>query len=176
MPDPHQLDITIIALAGPPGSPSLPLFNYQKSKKTKPNLLLSRTGTRRGPIVPATPVANGTFGGTLSTSVTINAHGETIKIKTNEFALTDSYEFQNAMGKFKWKGDSIAKNTMALTDGSGMTLARLTPGERLEVLVPCDDRFLDLVVISGLAAAGIKSKDKKEGDIIEGVLEAVLGG
>ena len=79
------------------------------------------------------------------------------------------------MGKFKWDSDSIAANAIALSDGSGMKLARFQVGERLDILVPCEDLFLDLVIVSGLAAAGIKAKDAKNTKIIGELIGGLAG-
>ena len=76
------------------------------------------------------------------------------------------------MGDFRWKSDSIGKQALALMDGSGMTLARYQIDQRLDILVPCDDLFLDVVVVSALAAAKLK---KKSSEAIEAAAE-VIGG
>ena len=87
----------------------------------------------------------------------------------------DGYKFDHAMGKFKWKSDSIAANAIALSDGGGMVLARLQVGERLDILVPCEDLFLDLVVVSGLAAAAMKAKDAKTTKVMGDVAGGLAG-
>jgi hypothetical protein len=168
----YQADSTIIDRTSPSGA-IFPLFSFTKSKKSKPNVTVYRIGAGNSS-VPQTFIGDASVHST-SSCVKMTLHGQPIKMKTSELSGS-SYKFENSMGKFKWKSDSIASGALALLDASGMKLARYTPGERLEILVPCDDTFLDLVILSGLGAAAMKAKDKKDTEIIGEVLGGLLGG
>lgn len=170
-PAPNNPNTTIVARTGP-NATAFPLFTFTKSKKSKPNLFVHRIGAGIA-AVPQTLVGDATYH-TLESSVSLTLHGQLTKMKLRD--SMDGYKFEHAVGKFKWKSDSIAANAMALSDGGGMTLARFQVGERLDILVPCEDLFLDLVVVSGLAAAAMKAKDAKNTEIIGEVIGGLAGG
>lgn len=71
----------------------------------------------------------------------------------------------------RWRLDSMTGSTLHLVDGNGQKLARYHIGfsgdrevKSLEILVPCNDIFLDLVVLSGRAAGAIYSKEYKDAE------------
>ena len=168
---PSQPDVKILERAGFP-NPDLPLFSFRRNK-SKPNIIVHRIGAGNAPILE-TFIGDASVSASTS-SVKINLQGQAIKLKINEMTLS-SYNFTSSMGKFKWKSDSLAGNAIALTDGSSMKLARYMPGERLEVLVPCDDHFLDLVVVTALSAAAIMKKDGENAEAAGEIISALLGG
>ena len=65
------------------------------------------------------------------------------------------------MGELRWKVDQLTGRSLQLSDDTGKKLARLKSGgllgsdEKLEILVACQDSFVDLVVLSGIAAKTI---------------------
>jgi hypothetical protein len=63
------------------------------------------------------------------------------------------------MGKLKWKVNQPAGSSLQLRDSAGRKLAQLKsagfPGsseKKLEIVVQCDDRFVEVIVLSGIAA------------------------
>ena len=169
-PSPHDPSSTIIVRTGPQGT-AFPLFAFTKSKKTKPHLFLYRIGAGNTTL-PQTFIGDATIKSS-SSKVDMTLQGEPIKLKMGN---SGGYKFMNSMGEFKWDSDSLLSSTIALADGSGMKLARYKAGARLDVLVSCDDAFLDLVVLSALSAAGIKAKDDKNGEIAGEIISALVGG
>lgn len=80
-------------------------------------------------------------------------------------SLSSSYNFMYPpTGKMKWKSNFMG-TALELFDSAGLKLARYkfkfssTSGKRLEILVPCADSFLDLIVLSGMAAT-VKEREK----------------
>lgn len=83
------------------------------------------------------------------------------------------------MGRLKWHVNKLTGSPLELRDGSGDMLAQFKsagfPGsgeKKLEILVPCDDFFVELVVLSGTAA---KALAKAEIDTASEVVQAVAG-
>jgi hypothetical protein len=84
------------------------------------------------------------------------------------------------MGYLKWKVNPITGSGLELVDSSGTKLAKFKsagfPGlggeKRLEILVPCDGWFLELALLSGIAAKAIK---KNLEEIASEVAQAVAG-
>lgn len=82
-----------------------------------------------------------------------------------------------AMGRMKWKLDMLTGRKIELHDGTGSKLAKLRPegksGEKvLEILVPHDTRFLELVLLSGLT---VKTMNSSMTEATGEILGAVLG-
>ncbi len=170
-PAPNDVNTTVIARTDF-NATAFPLFSFTKSKELKPKLLVHRIGVGNG-TVPQTIVGDAIYN-SLKSCVHLTLHGQPMKMKLRD--SMSGYEFESSMGKFKWNSDSIAGNAIALSDGSGMKLARFRVGERLDILVPCEDLFLDLVVVSALAAAGMKAKDHMNTAMISEVAGALAGG
>ena len=80
------------------------------------------------------------------------------------------------MGNLKWKLDMTLRN-LELRDASGTKLAKFHSGKAsgekiLDILVPHDSRFLELVLLSGLTA---RMKNKSEMEAAGEILSAILG-
>lgn len=100
-----------------------------------------------------------------------------MKLKPSSMSGTGHHFVYPPIGKFAWKNDSLAGKALALRDEAGMTLARYKADSgRLEILVPCDDSFLDLVVITALAAGVMDKKNAKVMEVMGEVLGGVAGG
>ena len=82
------------------------------------------------------------------------------------------------MSKMKWKADELTGSTLILRDSAGGKLAKLKSigfcGERqLEILVPCDEYFIELALLSGIAAKIVKKgTDEAAAEIVSGVAGA----
>lgn len=64
------------------------------------------------------------------------------------------------MGEMKWKVDKLTGSTLELKDSSGNKVAKLKSGgghgeKKLDILIPCDAFFVELVMLSGIAAKTI---------------------
>ncbi|OQE36116.1 hypothetical protein PENCOP_c012G00050 [Penicillium coprophilum] len=75
-------------------------------------------------------------------------------------------------GQLKWKLDMLTGRNMELQDATGNKLAKLRPGKSgekvLEILVPHDSRFFELVLFSGWTARTMNKSvtEATEGDNI----------
>lgn len=95
-------------------------------------------------------------------------------MKPNPISGTGNRFEYPAFGRFKWSGDNIVGSSIVLYDEAGTKLAKYKPMKSLEILVNSNEEFIDMVVVSALAAAGSRKQDKKVGEgIAEGVGAAV---
>jgi hypothetical protein len=81
------------------------------------------------------------------------------------------------MGRLKWKTDMLSWKTLELHDASGRKMGTIQSskikGEKeLEILVPHDSHFLELVLLSGMTA---KAMNKAENEAADKILGAILG-
>ena len=81
----------------------------------------------------------------------------------------------------KWK--TKMSGSLVLQDENKLNLARYVASSgfkgassaRLEILVPLDDYFLDVVVVMAMAAAKMLEKDKKAVEAMGEVVGAIAG-
>ena len=98
----------------------------------------------------------------VSGDVDLSLHGQPLAMKQR--MLSESYNFVvPSIGRLKWKQEG--STTLELVDGAGMRLARFKVGKRMEVLVPPSEYLLDVMVLSGMAAA----RQLKVGQVASGV-------
>jgi hypothetical protein len=67
---------------------------------------------------------------------------------------------------------------MDLIDTTAQNLARYTTrrsGKIIEILVPCDDIFLDMVVVSAVGADGMNEREKVVAETAGEVVQALVG-
>jgi hypothetical protein len=123
----------------------------------KPQIQISRlvaNGTRQIPIGAATFPS-------LSTTINISLGNFSFGLKQNQLT-GDSCSFTcPPLPKMKWRA-GLSGRSMELSDASRTRLAKYKAGlpvvgggKKLEVLVPCDDFILDLIVVSGMTAAHV---------------------
>lgn len=155
-----------------PGQPT-PIFSVTGSDKS---IAVSRLPVAHiASLTHSVPIASITFHSFTSTSTDIIFHGQHFKLKPDMITGT-SYNFTTPqIGKFKWSSGLSLSGSMVLKDPRGVKLAKLKPGKSLEVLVPCDDFILDLIVVSGLAAQKKQHKDAESASQVADVVGAVAG-
>ena len=84
------------------------------------------------------------------------------------------------MQEMKWQVSQLTGSSLTLCDASGMPLAKIkslrmfssNEEQALEIFVPCDNYFVDLVLLSGYAA-WLMTKCTNE--VIGEVVQAVAG-
>lgn len=77
----------------------------------------------------------------------------------------------------KWRS-GLSGRRIQLSDGSGTKVAKCQVGlpvlggaNKLEVLVPCDDFMLDLIVVSGMTAAQMTNMtEEAAGEIVQALV------
>jgi hypothetical protein len=161
---------TLIHRAGDP----IPLYIVTTDMASKPQIQISRlfaNGTRKIPIGAATFPS-------LSTSVNISLGNFSFDLKQNQL-IGDSCSFTcPPLPKMKWRAGLLG-GSMELSDTSRTRLARYKAGlpvvgggKKLEVLLPCDDFILDLIVVSGMTAAHMNKMTEKA---VSEVAQALAG-
>ncbi|KAJ5322021.1 uncharacterized protein N7506_011151 [Penicillium brevicompactum] len=114
---------------------------------------------------------------TFSSKVRLTTHGQGMEMRFSEMSGSATIQTPN-MGKLKWKLDSMALTTLELRDESGTKLAKYysgkTSGEKvLEILVPHDVRFLELVLLSGFATKTLnKTALETSGEVFGAIVGA----
>ncbi|KAH7121410.1 hypothetical protein EDB81DRAFT_813901 [Dactylonectria macrodidyma] len=163
---PHDSKLLVIHPAGYPKD-AYPLYCIKPSTK-KPNVTVSR-----GPMRPDTIVGYATLH-SFSSKIDASVRGQPLPMKESTFSDKFTLEVPH-LGTFKWK-QSMFSGTLELFDSSGQKLARLgsagtfSSEKKLELMVPCDDFFMDIVVLSGMAA---RQATKNAEEAVEGAAEAV---
>jgi hypothetical protein len=133
-------------------------------------------------IFQGAPGASNTIGDShftlLSSTTNLTLRGKHIRLKRSQ--LSGDFTLDCVpLGTWKWTVNKPTGSSMKLCDNFGIKLAEYKsvgiskPGEkRLEILVPCDKFFVELVVLSVVTAKSvIKTTDNA---ILEG-LEAITG-
>jgi hypothetical protein len=148
-----------------------PVFACKFSNHGKPNISLSRIGPDGIPRQPPLATANAS---TLSGNVTFSVRGgPEIKLKTDWMSSTGAKSMSTPMGEFKWKADEMGmgydlydQNKMKLAKFVSMTDS-MSGDPRVDVLVPGDEFFIEMIVISAIA---IMKSDEKQVKILMKVL------
>jgi hypothetical protein len=170
-PSPKDANLTVIHPAGYPAD-APPLYSLVTSKTTKPNVLFFR-----GDPDPSSRIGDARFH-SLSSTTDMSLRGQPVRMKMSQLSGNFTIECP-PMGKLKWHVNQLTGSSLELRDSSGGRLAQLKsagfPGSgqrKLEILVPCDDFFVDLVLLSGMAA---KILTKGVMDAASEVAQAVAG-
>jgi hypothetical protein len=111
----------------------------------------------------------------FSSKIQLALHGQPINMRTSQLSGNCTVE-SPASGQLKWKLDWTERN-LELQDATGKKLAKLRPGKSgeklLEILVPHDSHFFELILLSGWTARVMNKSQNKTTDEI---LSSVLGG
>jgi hypothetical protein len=114
----------------------------------------------RGDPDPKSTVGDAHFHSHSSTT-DLMLHGQPMRMKMNQ--ITGTFTIRHPiMGDLKWKAHDLTGSSLELRDGGGRKLARLKSGglrksgKKFEILVPCQDSFVELVLLSGMAAKAVK--------------------
>ena len=173
-PSPDDQNVTLIQREGHHRD-TTPLYTITTSKTINPNIRISRV------VAISTDLQKNVIGGaslhSLSSTIDLYLHGQSIKMKPS--SLSGSYNFiYPPTGKMKWKYNLMGTALELFDSRADQKLARYklkfsgNGGKRLEVLVPCDNFFLDLIVLSGMAAAVKEHENLK---VIAETSQAVAG-
>ncbi|KAH7121895.1 hypothetical protein B0J13DRAFT_159584 [Dactylonectria estremocensis] len=163
---PHDSKLLVVHPAGY-AKDAYPLYCIKPSSK-KPNVIVSR-----GPMSPATTVGFATLH-SFSSKIDASVRGQAIPMKGSAFSDKFTLNVPH-LGTFKWK-ESFFSGSLELYDSSGQKLAKLgsagtfSSEKKLELMVPCDDFFMDIVVLSGIAA---RQATKNAEEAVEGAVDAV---
>ncbi|KPM44543.1 hypothetical protein AK830_g1977 [Neonectria ditissima] len=170
-PSPHGHGLLVVHPAGYPKD-APPMYCIKVKPSSKPNVVLSR-----GPMSPQTTVGHARFH-FFSSTTELFVRGQPVPLKASTFSGKFTMDIPG-MGKFKWKPNQLTGTSFELFDGAGRKLAKLGSAgllafgeKKLELMVPCDDFFLDLVLLSAIS---VKELSKIAGEAASGATEAVIG-
>lgn len=114
---------------------------------------------------------------TFSSKVRLTVHGQGMEMRFSDMSGNATVQTPS-MGKLKWKLDVMTLKNLELRDESGTKLAKYysgkTSGEKvLEILVPHDIRFLELVLLSGFATKTLnKNSLETTGEVFSSIVGA----
>jgi hypothetical protein len=169
-PSPTDKNTTLVECAGGYGDTTI-LYSITTSMSSKPHINVSRVGTANSYLPQPVAIGSATFH-TFSSSIDLSVQGQNMPMKSSHSSLSGAYSLTcPSIGKLQWGGSGVS-STLELVDTSrGCKLARykklgsdfLEAGSSmvLEVLVPCTDFVLDLIVVSALAAKKAKSGESE---------------
>lgn len=146
-------------------------FTIQTSKKSKPNLIVSRADCGSYNAQP-TVIGAVTCRSFLSSKIDVSIQGRDVRVKRdNETSLSDRLSFEYPpMGNFEWKINQWTTTTsLKLSDEAGRKLARIKSETSLsgryklqiDVFVPGEQVFYDMIIVTGLAAAKFHETEAK---------------
>ena len=139
-----------------------PMYSIIRSKHSKPNVVVF-AGDRSSHNM----LGDARFS-SLSSKTKLTLRGQPLIMKRSE--LTGNFTVDDAhWGKLKWHTNQLTGRSLELRDRSGQPLARLKalgfPGsgqKKLEILVPFDKQFLDMVVLTGAVAKALEKTEVAE--------------
>ncbi|KAL6859247.1 hypothetical protein J3F83DRAFT_336383 [Trichoderma novae-zelandiae] len=130
---------------------SVPLYSAQLHTYTKPSLRFFQ-----GPIGGGPQVGEGNFH-QMTSNTDLSLRGQSFKLNMSQ--LTYDFTLKGTpMGELKWKKNKFTGGSLELVDGNDRTLAKVKSNgvnileKRLEIYIPCDDFFSDLIILSAIAA------------------------
>jgi hypothetical protein len=114
----------------------------------------------------------------LSSKTDLTIRGQGIRMTLNQLTGNFSLESPTA-GNLKWTVGKIIGSSFTLNDDTGLKSAHLRSSglprsreRKLEIFVNCDNRFLDLAVLSGIAT---KMLTKEANEVASEIIKAVAG-
>lgn len=168
---PRDKKITLIQpFNAAPNAP--PYYSVRHSKNHKPQVVLFQGDASAHNSIGEASISS------ISSKIKASLRGHHFIIK--ESNLSGNFTIMDPQrGDLKWHTDFLLGRALELRDLQGMVLAKLKtqgfPGskqKKLEIYVPHDNNFLDLVVLTGFVA---KSAEKADADGLVEVAGAVAG-
>ncbi|KAK7181093.1 hypothetical protein PSPO01_12894 [Paraphaeosphaeria sporulosa] len=156
-----------------------PFFAVTIAKHSKPSLTVNRilpSGHQEPFFTSHTSSMSGT------SRIDLVSRASEIKMKISYEGMRLRREFQGPTGKLSWFPSGNSGCDQKLKDKNEMVLAKLTANighskePRLEILVPCDDYLVDLVVATGLAVYRDTVKEVKQVEVVSEVIGGAFGG
>ncbi|KAF9895141.1 hypothetical protein FE257_000043 [Aspergillus nanangensis] len=166
---------TILRPVGQPDS-APPAFSIETHSMSKPNVIAFR-----GPPHSSAPIGDARFH-SFSSSVDVTVRGQPVHMKMSQ--LSGSFSIESPRGqKMKWHLSQSTGSSWTLRDASGANLAQLKshgiPGlggeKRLDILVPCDEGLVELIVVTGLAAVTLHKQIKQAAEGGGDAVSALVG-
>ncbi|KAK7408715.1 hypothetical protein QQX98_009131 [Neonectria punicea] len=171
-PSPHDSKLLVVHPVGYPKD-APPMYSIKVSQSSKPNVVVSR-----GLMSPQSTVGHAIFHMFFSTTSELSVRGQPIPLKASHFSGKFTMDVPG-IGRFKWKPNQLTGTSFELYDGAGMKLAKLGSAgllafgeKKLELMVPCDDFFLDLVLLSAMS---VKEMSKIATEAVGEASSAVVG-
>ena len=96
--------------------------------------------------------------------------------------MSDRQSFEySPMGRFEWKTNQWTETSLELFHGNGQKLAQCQLGsslsghdkQQLDIFVPGQEAFYDLIVVTALAAAKFHEKESKDAEEASDTIDIV---
>ncbi|KAH8878826.1 hypothetical protein GQ53DRAFT_814288 [Thozetella sp. PMI_491] len=111
---------------------------------------------------------------TMNSSATASLRGQPMKLRQNCLSGDYTIDFP-PIPDLKWEVNQLTGHSMNLKDRAGTRLAHYDPGwsekSKLDIVVQCDERLVEAIVISAMALAEL---NKKSNEMASEVLQAVF--
>lgn len=136
----------------PNGAAGWPLFSIRTSS-SKPHRTITRADN------PHHVIATISFH-SLSSKIDITLHGQPLQLKKNDMFSSGHSFHHPAAGELKWKEAGFLSTGLVLVDSSGRELCKYKK-RAFDVFVQVDHAFMDMILVTGLAAAEYKRQSDK---------------
>lgn len=156
-----------------------PVFAVTIAKHSKPSLSVTRI-TPTGHQEPFFTSHTSSMSGT--SRINLVSRASDIKMEVSWEGMRLRREFHAPMRKLSWFPSGNSGCNQKLKDKNEIVLAKLTANighskePRLEILVPCDDYLVDLIVATGLAVYRDTVTEVKHIEAVSDVIGGVFGG
>ncbi|ETN40401.1 uncharacterized protein HMPREF1541_04678 [Cyphellophora europaea CBS 101466] len=147
------------------GGRRMPAYAVSKSRFSKPHVRVARIAGSSWH--PQTFDIGSIAFHSLSSKMDINLHGHSMQMRRDALSFSGRHNFDwPPVGNLEWKEKKLG-NELHLLDSGDRVLARCKSkwskiGEKsgtIEILVPGDDYFIDMVVVTGLAKWKYQKKE-----------------
>ena len=154
----------------------IPFYTIQPSPDKKSNIYITRASP------DASPVGTIQFH-SLSSKIELVLPYETVSMRHDALTGTKhNFTSPTARGdKLSWKEDSTFGHGVKLVSPDGQLLSRFRRTDKeagtgsIEVFIPADGPLLDLILLSGIAAAEYRRRSNKELETVGDVLGQIVG-
>jgi len=113
----------------------------------------------------------------LSSKIETTLRGEPIQLKRKDL-FADAHSFRHhSVGEMHWKESSFLGSGVILRDSQKRNICRYRKRHGFEMLVPIPDQnFMDLVVVTGFAAAEYRRRSNKDWDeVLKETIKDIAG-
>jgi hypothetical protein len=144
----------------------IPRYAVKRSRLSGRDIAVTRLSSGLGP-------SAGQIGAirihSLSSKMDITVQGHNTVMDRDRWSSSGAYHvFWPPVGQLVWDTNGAYGSEMFLSDESGRTLARFVPSQgsndnrsaRIEILVPGDEMFVDLVIVTAIAKSTQRSDEQ----------------
>jgi hypothetical protein len=164
----HNPDLVTLQLAGLPTN-TTPLYVARMNKNAKPQVVLFKGHD----ISLSNPISSANIHN-MSWNTDLFVDGQPINMVYSQLSGNMTVHHPT-LGDWRWKENKLTGSSWDLTDAQGAQLARIKIGgltlkeKELELMIPCDEGVLDLVVMTAMVVKAINEATR---DVVSETLGA----